>query len=122
MLRVILDDNNDIPVGGPVLGTGIDSAASAIRSVLSTQAGEWPYDLTFGVMWRGAVFGKFFDAAATRSLLAATVNTVPDIEPITAAQITIDTVSLADARQANITIDDVTVDDEQVDLDFTTVY
>jgi len=133
VLRVILDDNNDFPVGvmgddgvyvpgGPVLGTGIDSYATAVRSVLSVQAGEWPFDLTFGTRYRSVVLVKYFDAAATRAMLAATINTVPDSDvPVTPAQITIDTVSLADVRQANITVDDVVIDGETVDtLNFTT--
>ena len=122
MLRVLLDENNDLPIGGPVLASGMDSAATAIQAVLSTQQGEWPFDLTFGVAWRGAVLGKFFDPADTASLVAASINTVTDIEPVTAAQINIDTTTQADVRQANITVDDVTVDGEQVDLSFSTVY
>jgi hypothetical protein len=52
VLRVILDEDNDIPNGGPGLGQGIDSVASALRAEFSTQTGEWPYDKTFGCPYR----------------------------------------------------------------------
>ena len=121
MLRVRLDENNDIPIGGPKLVDGIDSVATGIRAVLSTQAGEWPYDFTFGTPWRDDILMKFFDAATTQSIIAARINTLrPEIEPVTPNQITIDTITQASARQANITVDDVTVDGQQVDLSFTT--
>lgn len=116
MLRVILDENNDIPIGGPVLASGMDSAASALRAEFSTQTGEWPYDKTFGCPYRGAIFGKFFDSAATNSIVAAVANKTPDIEPVTGNQITIDTTTNAAARQVDITINNVTVDGDQFDL------
>jgi hypothetical protein len=120
--RVTLSDGtvieaNDIPLGGPTLGSGIDSAATALCSEFSTQQGEWPYDKAFfGFPYRQAVFGKFFDSNTTASFAAAVANRTPDIEPVTAAQITIDTTTNADARQADITIANVTVDGEQQDL------
>lgn len=122
MLRVILDNDNDLPPGGPVLAAGMDSAATAIRAELSTQAGEWPFDKAdFGMRWRGIVLVKYFDAAATQAWIAATVNRVPDINRVTSTQIAIDTTTGAVARQATITINDVVVDDQQTDLVFTTV-
>lgn len=107
MLRVILDDDNDLPAGGPKLGNGIESARTALQAVFSVQAGEWPYNLVFGMRWRQEVFGKYFNASTTQQLVALTANTVPDIEPVTSSQITIDTTTYADVRQANITIDPV---------------
>lgn len=121
MLRVILDENNDIPEGGPVLGDGIDSAATALRAEFSTQQGEWKYDkINFGFPWRNEVFGKFFDPATTSSFVAAVANRTPDIEPVTGNQITIDTTTNADARQVDITIINITVDGESQDLTITT--
>jgi hypothetical protein len=116
MLRVILDENNDIPNGGPFLKSGIDSAASALRAEFSTQAGEWPFDKTFGCPYRGAIFNKFFDAGTTASLCAAVANKTPDIEPVTANQIIIDTTTNAAARQVDITINNIVVNDDKLDL------
>lgn len=117
MLRVLLDENNDFPIGGPQLVSGMDSAATALRATFSTQTGEWPFNKTFGCPWRGSILGKFFDPATTSSICAAVANTwVPDIQPITGNQITIDTIINATQRQVDITIDAVTVDGEQLDL------
>lgn len=119
MLRVLLDDDNDFPPGGPRLVDGVDSVASALRAELSVQAGEWPYDKTFGVDWRNEILQKFFAPAASSALLATTINgLVPEIEPVSGAQIEIDTASQADARQVTITVSDVVVDDDRVDLTF----
>lgn len=107
MLRVMLTENNDLPPGGPRLVNGLDSAAVALQAVFGTQAGEWPFDLLFGMRWRQEVFGKYFDSNATNQAAAATANTVPDIQPVTGNQITIDTTTQADARQVDITIDDI---------------
>lgn len=107
MLRVLLDENNDLPAGGPKLVGGEQSAAVALQAVFSVQTGEWPYNLTFGMPWRQAVFGKFFNAATTTSFAAVTANTVPDIVPVGDTQITIDTTTNADARQVDITIDNI---------------
>jgi hypothetical protein len=108
MLRVLLDENNDIPPGGPRLVDGEQSAAVALQAVYSTQAGEWPYDLRFGTLWRQEVFGKFFNAATTSQVIADAGNSwVPDIVPMTDAQITIDTTTQAEFRQADITVDDL---------------
>jgi hypothetical protein len=128
MLRVYLDHNNDLPPGGPRLCGGpgaldiidedgrsqridsrLASAAVALQAVFGTQAGEWPFNLTFGMRWRQEVFGKYFDANATAQVVAATANTVTDIEPVTSEAITLDTLTQADARQVNITIDPVIV-------------
>ena len=121
MLRVLLDENNDFPPGGPVLVDGIDSAATALRATFSTQAGEWPFDKTFGMRWRGPVLEKYFNPAATRSECATVANTVSDIEPVVGSQITIDTLTNSAARQVNITIEGVTVGEEQTDLTISTI-
>lgn len=92
------------------------SAATALQAVFGTQQGEWPFDFTFGCLWRNEILQKFFDPAATRSLMASTANTVPDIEPVASTQITIDTTTNAASRQVDITISDVVVDNEQDDL------
>ena len=123
-----LNADNDLPPGGPQLcgGAGgfdvvnadgtverqssaLVSAGVALQAVFGTQAGEWPYDFTFGTPWRQEVFGKYFDATTTAQIMANVANTVPDIEPVTSNDITIDTLTQADARQVNITIDPVTV-------------
>lgn len=107
MLRVMLTEDNDLPPGGPRLVNGLDSAAVALQAVFGTQAGEWPFNLLFGMRWRQEVFGKYFDSNATNQAAAATANTVPDIQPVTGNQITLDTITQADARQVDITIDDI---------------
>jgi len=107
MLRVLLDENNDLPPGGPRLVGGVASAAVALRAVFSTQAGEWPFNRTFGMMWRQAVFGKFFNAAITSQATAATANTVPEITPVVGNQVTLDTIEGADDRQVNIAVNDI---------------
>jgi hypothetical protein len=107
VLRVMLDENNDLPPGGPRLVNGLESAGVALQAVFGTQAGEWPFDLLFGMRWRQEVFGKYFDANATNQAAAATANTVPDIQPVTGNQITLDTTTQADARQVDITIEDI---------------
>lgn len=116
MLRVILDENNDLPDGGPRLGAGLASAATALQAVFGTQQGEWPFNKTFGCPWRNEILQKFFDPGATRSIMASTANTVPDIEPVASTQITLDTTTQAEWRQVDITIADVVVDNEQDDI------
>lgn len=107
MRRVLLDANNDLPPGGPRLVDGVESAGVALQAVFSVQAGEWPYNLLFGMRWRQEVFGRYFDENATRQFCASTANVVPDIQPVIGSQIAIDTTARADVRQANITIDDI---------------
>jgi len=109
MLRVLLDEDNDLPEGGPVLASGIDSAATALQAVFSTQAGSWPYSFVFGVDWRSEVLVKYFNPATTRALMAEEANTVPDIQPVVPSQVLLDTLTNADARQVEITIEDVIV-------------
>ena len=107
MLRVMLTEDNDLPPGGPRLVNGLESAGVALQAVFGTQAGEWPFDLLFGMRWRQEVFGKYFDANATNQAAAATANTVPDIQPVTGNQIALDTTTQADARQIDITIENI---------------
>jgi hypothetical protein len=107
MLRVMLDEDNDLPPGGPRLVNGLESAGVALQAVFGTQAGEWPFDLLFGMRWRQEVFGKYFDSNATNQAAAATANTVPDIQPVSGNQITIDTTTQAEVRQVDITIEDI---------------
>lgn len=121
MLRVILDADNDLPPGGPVLASGSESARTALQAVFGTQQGEWGFDKLFGTPWRPAILRKFFDAAATRAIMANTANTVPDIEPVVGAQVLIDTTSQAAARQVDITIEDVLVDGDVQTLTLSTV-
>lgn len=128
MQRAILDENNDFGDEGPQLGEGLPSAATALQAVYGIQRGEWGYNHTIGMPWRNGVFGKYFDAGGTLSIIAETGNSIrelvpfPDIFPITAAQITLDTASLADERQVDISIANVTVVDtgESDDLNIPT--
>lgn len=121
MLRAILDDNNDFDEEGPRLGDGLPSARTALQAVFGTQQGEWGYNKTFGCPWRNGVFGKYFDAGSTLSIIASTANSIreivpfPDIEPVTAAQISLDTTTRADFRQVDIAITGVTANDGDVD-------
>ena len=120
MLRVLLDENNDFPPGGPKLGNGIASVGTAFQAVFGTQQGEWAYDLTFGMPWRSCVFGKYFDAGSTLSIVASVANTVPEPEPVSANQISLDTTTNADARQVDITISDVIVGEDITDIEVST--
>jgi hypothetical protein len=49
-------------------------------------------------------------------------NKTPDIEPVTANQISVDSTTNAAARQVDITIDNVIVDGDQFDLTLTTTF
>lgn len=109
MLRVALDENNDFPPGGPKLVGGVESAGVALQAVFSVQRGEWRYNLLFGMAWRSAVFGKFFNESTTAQMVAATANTIPDITPVTERQVAVDTVTDAAWRQANITINSISL-------------
>lgn len=121
-MRVQLDENNDLPDGGPVLVTGMDSVATAMQSVFGTQQGEWPFDFTFGCPWRNEILQKYFDPGSTRSIVATIANgLVPEIEPVVGSQVEIDTTTQAADRQVNITIEGVIVDDVQTDITLTTV-
>lgn len=128
MQRAILDENNDFGETGPQLGDGVPSAATALQAVFGIQQGEWGYNKTLGTPWRNGIFGKYFDAGATLSFMASTANSIrelvpfPDIEPVTAAQITLDTLTQADARQVNIGIARVIVvgEDAPTDIAVTT--
>lgn len=120
-LRVILDENNDLPPGGPVLAGGAPSARVAYQAVFGTQAGEWRYDFTFGTQWRNGILRKFFNPSTTRSLIAATANTVPDGQPITSSQVALDTTTNANFRQVDIELGPIVIDDEPVTISVSTL-
>ena len=122
MLRVLLDANNDLPEGGPVLATGVESVRTGMQAVFGTQQGEWPFDFRFGTPWRNAVLQKYFDPSSTRSIMATTANSLrPEIEPVNGTQIELDTLTQADERQVNITLSDVQVDNQLVDITIPTL-
>lgn len=122
MLRVRLDEDNDLPDGGPVLVTGMDSVATALQAVFGTQQGEWPFDFTFGCPWRNAILQKYFDPGSTRSIVATIANgLVPEIEPVVGSQVEIDTTTQAAERQVTITIDGIVADGQQTDITLSTV-
>ncbi len=120
MLRLQQTDDGDLqlPI---VLVDGVESVKSALYNLFSTQAqdqrettgdgvveiiqGEWPFDKSHGLRWRGVVLRKFFSPDETRAIIAATANRVPEVEEVTSSQVTltIDSVN----RQVNITLQNV---------------
>ena len=96
--------------------------------MFGTQQGEWGYNKTFGCPWRNGIFGKYFNAGSTLSIIASTANAVrdlvpyPDIEPVTASQVSLDTTTQAEFRQVDIGLARVTVtaDNSVEDISITT--
>lgn len=120
MLRVILDENNDLPVGGPRLASGRESVRTAYQARFGTQQGEWRYDKTYGTPWRPVVLRKYFDSNATAQLMASTASGIPETPNVTQDQVALDTVTNADARQVDITISGVRFGNDTAEITVTT--
>lgn len=104
-LRQTTTGDLDLSDGGPVLVRGGAAAQAGLSNRLGTQAGEWAYDLSYGVPWRSAVLKRYFSTSETRAVLAQAGSLVVGVEPIVAQQIEI--VSDPASRAVAITIDDV---------------
>jgi hypothetical protein len=74
---------------GPVLVTGAEAAQSELIAIFLTQAGEWGYNLEFGVRYNEAILGKFFDETTTAaSTLAADASSAPSVSPVPSGNVT----------------------------------
>jgi hypothetical protein len=72
---------------GPELEDGAEAAKAQLLATFLTQAGEWPFNLVFGVDYNGAILGKFFDDTATAALLAAKASEAPAVSPVSAGNV-----------------------------------
>jgi hypothetical protein len=73
---------------GPVLVTGAEAAQSELIAIFLTQAGEWGYNLEFGVRYNEAILGKFFDETTAASTLAADASSAPSVSPVPSGNVT----------------------------------
>ncbi len=104
----------DLSGGGPRLVKGVDAAAGALVYRFTTFAGtgqvdrgEWAYDYAYGMTWRSAVLGRYFDEGPTRALLADVASRTTGVGPTSADQVTITTEPVT--RTATITIDRIRI-------------
>ena len=86
---------------------GGEAARSGLSNRLGTQAGEWRFDLGYGVPWREAILRRYFSTSETRAVLAQTGSLVVGVAPIASWQVSI--VTDAVARAASIVIEDVRI-------------
>ena len=109
MLRLRQTSSGDLDLsgGGPVLVGGGEAARAGLSNRLGTQAGEWRFDLAYGVPWREAILRRYFSTSETRAILAQTGSLVVGVAPIASRQVSI--VTDAVARAASIVIEDVRV-------------
>lgn len=82
---------------------GVESVKAALYNLFSTQAqdeqqatsdgvveiiqGEWPFNKSHGMRWRGAVLRKYFSPDDTRAIVAATANRVPEVQTVSPSQV-----------------------------------
>jgi hypothetical protein len=104
-LRQTSTGDLDFTGGGPRLVRGGEAAQAGLSNRLGTQAGEWAYDLAYGVPWREAILRRYFKPSEVRAILAQTGSLVRGVQPIAARQV--DIVTDPTSRSAQITIDDV---------------
>lgn len=117
-LKQTEDGDLQLPI---FLVDGVASVQAAAYNLFSTQAqderegtsdgvtetikGEWPFDRSHGMRWRGVVLRKYFSSEDTRALTADTLNQIPEVLTVSPSQVTLE--FLFDPRQVNITVSDV---------------
>ena len=106
-----LDENFDLDVrGGPRLVRGALAAAGALYYRFSTFAGdsranpgEWVYDYAYGVPWRTAVFGRYFQRDEIQAVLADTATRTTGVGPVAPSQVALTTNPETRRAQVEIT-------------------
>lgn len=93
-LKQTADGSLDLSGGGPRLVSGAEALQAAMFNRLSTQAGEWVYDKTYGVPWREVVLRRYFSAGETAGILAATASLATNAARVSATQVDLTTNSV----------------------------
>lgn len=98
-LALALTEDGDLDVrNGPRLVRGADAARGALYYRFSTQAGtsrddpgEWVYDYTYGVPYRQAVFGRYFQTDEIQALLADVASSTTGVGPTSPDKVSLTT-------------------------------
>jgi len=56
--------------------------------VFATNAGEWPFNLEFGVPYNEGLLGRYFDETAAAAILAAAAEQAPAVAPVPIGNVT----------------------------------
>jgi hypothetical protein len=113
-LAPLLTQEGDLSLegGGPRLASGVEAARGALFYRFSTFAGtsrddkgEWHYNYTYGMPWRSAVLGRFFDEGDTRAVCADVATRTTGVQAVASYQVELS--FLPDQRQINITINNL---------------
>lgn len=78
------------------LVSGAEAARGALYYRFSTFAGtsrenpgEWRYDYNYGVLWRTAVFGRYFKSDETQAILAEVASDTTGVGPTSPNQVSL---------------------------------
>ena len=117
-----LTDDLDLDVQngqGPREVSGADRLKSAVLARMSTQAGQWRYDLTYGPDYNNDVLGRFFDEDTSRAILTEELSRTRGIAPVPVSSVT--TQLDNDSRIASYRFDPVfTFDGDETSTEITT--
>lgn len=67
---------------GPALVSGVEAAQSFLTARFNTQAGEWGYNLEFGIPYNEAIMGRYFDEIAAAAIYADQASQAPGVSPV----------------------------------------
>ena len=73
---------------GPALVSGADAAQSFLVARFLTQAGEWGYNLEYGIPYNDAILGKYFDDVAASAIYADQASQPRGIAPVPIGAVT----------------------------------
>lgn len=88
-LAVTADGGIDLRNGrGPQLVTGAEAAQSFLRARFATRAGEWGYNLEYGIPYNDAILGRYFDDIAAAAIYADQASRPRGIAPVPIGAVT----------------------------------
>ena len=71
-----------------MLVSGVDAAQSFLTARFLTQAGEWGYNLEYGIPYNEAILGKYFDDVAASAIYADQASRPRGIAPVPIGAVT----------------------------------
>ena len=92
-IKLNADGDLDIRGGlGPAVVSGTDAVGTYLIARFSTNAGEWGYNLEFGLPYNDAILGRYFEDAVASGIYASTASACPGVLPVpfTAVSFSID--------------------------------
>jgi hypothetical protein len=88
---IALLENGDVDLRngrGPVVVSGALAVKTYLIAIFNTNAGEWGYNLFWGVSYNTGVLGRYFDDTASAGIYAAAASSAPGVSPVPTSAVT----------------------------------